>query len=470
MANKTTQTTSPKTAPKLVLSRTFHATPERLWSFWTDPKKYATWFNPAPLDLVIHEFDLRVGGKIRFDMPQPDGNKNPQEGVFHVLTPHSQIVSGSPDKSFLMQVDFEPVGAKDTRMTVTMTGVPAEYHAMATQGWNAGFDKLEARLGGTKSTAAPSPGNAIQGLSPPATGKVTADRYVEVERWFKASPEKVFAAWGDKELLPKFFWPMGTGRVTELSFKPGGKLVMGHTDFADWKAHWEFLEIVPNRKIVLRDVWPDGSGVSATGTLEFIPEGNGTRLKVRHGPFPKTGPYQPEGAVQGFAIVADRLAEEVERPGAGDGFRLVRHFNAPPEKVYALWTTKEGLAKWWGPSANLMGYEFKVNQLDVRVGGAYDIQMSNKKQGELHNHGIYTEVIPNRKIAQRWEFDIFLAPGQKPYPISITVEFEPEPTMEPGKTGTKMTFTQGPMASQEFTEGSRQGVIQNLSYLAKTLA
>ena len=129
----------------LRLERTFDATPAQLWAAWTDPQQYAKWFNPAPgIDLVIHEFDVREGGQIRFDMPQPDGNKNPQEGVFHALRPHHEIVSGSPDKSFLLKVRFEPEG-KRTRMVVEVTGVPPEYHAMATKGWNAGFDKL-ARL------------------------------------------------------------------------------------------------------------------------------------------------------------------------------------------------------------------------------------------------------------------------------------------------------------------------------------
>ena len=132
--------------PTLKLSRLFDATPERLWSHWTDPKKYAKWLNPAPFDLVIHEFDVRVGGKVRFDMPQPDGNKNPQGGVFHVLTPYKEIVSGDPDKSFLLRVTFEPVG-KQTCMSVEVTGVPAEWHGMATKGWNAGLDKLAKLLG-----------------------------------------------------------------------------------------------------------------------------------------------------------------------------------------------------------------------------------------------------------------------------------------------------------------------------------
>ena len=130
----------------LRLERTFDATPQQLWAAWTDPQQYAKWFNPAPgIDLVIHEFEVRPGGRIRFDMPQPDGNKNPQEGVFHALHPYTEITTGAPDKSFLLKVTFHPAGAR-TRMVVDVTGVPPEYHAMATQGWNAGFDKLERLL------------------------------------------------------------------------------------------------------------------------------------------------------------------------------------------------------------------------------------------------------------------------------------------------------------------------------------
>src|SRR5437870_2563259 len=62
---------------ELVITRVFDATPEVLWSHWTDPAKFAKWFNPAPgLDLVVHEYDVRPGGRVRFDMPQPDGNRN----------------------------------------------------------------------------------------------------------------------------------------------------------------------------------------------------------------------------------------------------------------------------------------------------------------------------------------------------------------------------------------------------------
>jgi len=143
-----TSKTTPKSVPTLKIERVFNASPEKLWQYWTDPKKYAKWLNPAPgLDLVIHEFDVRPGGRVRFDMPQPNGDKNPQEGVFHTLKPYSELVSGAPDKSFLIKVTFEPVGKK-TRMVVSVTGIPPEYFDGATQGWSAGFDKLERLIKG----------------------------------------------------------------------------------------------------------------------------------------------------------------------------------------------------------------------------------------------------------------------------------------------------------------------------------
>lgn len=127
---------------KLRLERVFDATPKELWDAWTDPKQYAQWFNPSGIPLVIHEYDVRVGGRIHFDMPQPDGSPNTQHGVFHELVHHKVIESGEADRSFLVRVLFEPVDARRTRVVVEKTGLPPEYHEMATLGWGMIFDRL----------------------------------------------------------------------------------------------------------------------------------------------------------------------------------------------------------------------------------------------------------------------------------------------------------------------------------------
>lgn len=321
----------------------------------------------------------------------------------------------------------------------------------------------------TTKPASPQTFPTPKGISPPGKATVTKERHVVAERWFKAAPERVYAAWTTRDLLERFFWPVGQGKVKELDLRPGGRLVMGHAK-EPWTATWSYVELVPNRKIVFNDHWDDGSGHVAKGTMEFVPEDGGTRLRVTFGPFPTKGPYQPEAAAAGFLMGMDRLAEGLEVPGPGEGFRLVRHFLAPPEKVWAMWTTKEGLAKWWKLAAKDMGYDFRVEALDVRVGGRYDIVMSNREHGELHNHGEYVEVVPDQRLVYRWDFDIFLAPGEKAYPILVAVEIERTEPWGPGSVGTKMTFTQGPMAKPEYTEGSRQGVISNFAKLEAELA
>ncbi|MHB8585680.1 MAG: SRPBCC family protein [Thermoplasmatota archaeon] len=292
MSPSPTQGVTPR---MLNIDRIFNASPEKLWSYWVDPKKFAKWFNPAGIDLVIHEFDARPGGKVRFDMPQPDGNANPQEGVFHELRPHTEIVQGSPDKSFLIRVRFIPAGSL-TRMVVEVTGVPLDWQARATVGWNQGFDHLEKMLG-----------------LPPAMPKVS-------------------------------------------------------------------------------------------------------------------GPNQ--------------------------GFTIERILKGPPERVWGMFTTKEGLEKWW-VSADFVT---KVLTIDVRVGGKYDIEASRPGQ-TIHNRGTYTEVVPLRRLAYLWHFDIFLAPGEKPYDIPISIDFEPVPG------GTKVRFYEGPLATAQHTEGSRQGVLKNFDRL-----
>lgn len=296
------------TVKPLRLERTLNATPEQVWAAWTDPKQYAKWLNPSPgLDLVIHEWDLRVGGRVRFDMPLPDGKVNHEEGTFHVLKPHTELVSGSPDKSFLIRATFEATGPRTTRLVVEITGVPPEWHSAATQGWGSCFEKLQ----------------------------------------------------------------------------------------------------------------------------KLLSEG-------------------------------DERAPVADAAPSAKGFTLERTFKAAPEKVWEMWTTPKGIMAWWAPSAREMGFEFTVKEMDVREGGTFAFAMVNK-QHNLLNHGTYRVVKPHSDLAWTWRFDIYLAPGEKPYDVPIDIRFERV------GTGTRMTFRQGPLATPGFTEGSRQGVMQNLDYLAKAL-
>jgi uncharacterized protein YndB with AHSA1/START domain len=99
--------------------------------------------------------------------------------------------------------------------------------------------------------------------------------------------------------------------------------------------------------------------------------------------------------------------------------QLKRVMAAPPERVFAVWTTPDAIKVWFGPE-NCRVLEAQV---DLRVGGEFCVSLSTPKLGEIKVRGHYREVIPPAKLAYtwRWEGNPELAAG-----ISlVTVEFIP---------------------------------------------
>lgn len=286
-------TMQPKT---LKLERTFDASPKELWAAWTDPKQYAQWFNPAGLGLVIHEFDVRPGGKIRFDMPQPDGNKNPQDGVFHTLNPYTEIVSGAPDKSFLLHTRFVPVGSR-TRVVIEMTGVPPEFHENATQGWSAIFDKLDLEL--AKHTA-------IGGQS------------WSMHRDFDCTPEQLWAALTEPQHFVKWISPFNAPtEIPQFEPRPGGRIrfIMTGEDGTRYpEAEW-LVEVADKpRLFVIFEANLDRTdifnGRPMRASMRIEPRGkHQVRLVLSQQGLPDDFPI--DMAKQGFNAGLDKLAKLV---------------------------------------------------------------------------------------------------------------------------------------------------------------
>jgi uncharacterized protein YndB with AHSA1/START domain len=135
----------------LTVERVFDATPEELWDAWTDPEQYRKWYHPVPgMELVVHEFDLRAGGRIHVDMPLPGGNAHTTRGIFHAVEPHRRLVFGAEDGSELHEVTLAPAPG-GTRMTVTWTSASPGMQApgsrqRALMAWESSSGKLERLL------------------------------------------------------------------------------------------------------------------------------------------------------------------------------------------------------------------------------------------------------------------------------------------------------------------------------------
>lgn len=103
-----------------------------------------------------------------------------------------------------------------------------------------------------------------------------------VERRYEASPARAFAAWADPEAKAR--WYVDSDAHLELDFRVGGR--ERHSGIApDGTAYsYEALyqDIVPGERIVYTyEMHIDGRKISVSlATVEFRPEGQGTRLTV----------------------------------------------------------------------------------------------------------------------------------------------------------------------------------------------
>ena len=112
---------------------------------------------------------------------------------------------------------------------------------------------------------------------------------VSVTRRIAASPERVFRAWVEPELLVRWQFPDRSTRLEVAAFeaRPGGGYTFrfhaedGHVD----TVRGTFLELVPPKRLVFTWTWdtsdPDG-GVETQVSVELATDGNGTRVSVRH--------------------------------------------------------------------------------------------------------------------------------------------------------------------------------------------
>jgi len=86
---------------------------------------------------------------------------------------------------------------------------------------------------------------------------------------------------------------------------------------------------------------------------------------------------------------------------------LEREINVPRDILYTCWTTPEHLSHWFVPKPNRV----TACELDVRVGGKFNTTFEVDGT-EMHNHGVYLEVVSNEKLV----FTDAYTEGWKPAP------------------------------------------------------
>jgi uncharacterized protein YndB with AHSA1/START domain len=145
----------------LILRRVLNAAPERAFQAWTSPEHIQQWMRPEPGMVVpLARMDLRVGGKFRIQMQDPDGEYFTAVGEFREVEPPQRLVytwdwekdgSGTEfgeveGKPSLITVEFLAMGER-TEFVMTHTRfATVESRDSHAKGWAAAADSFAAFL------------------------------------------------------------------------------------------------------------------------------------------------------------------------------------------------------------------------------------------------------------------------------------------------------------------------------------
>lgn len=81
--------------------------------------------------------------------------------------------------------------------------------------------------------------------------------------------------------------------------------------------------------------------------------------------------------------------------------RIIREFDAPPEKVFRAHTEADLVAQWLGPR----GLTMTVERFDCRTGGSYRYIHTDDQGSSYGFFGSFHEVRPNELIVQTFTYE-----------------------------------------------------------------
>ena len=148
----------------------------------------------------------------------------------------------------------------------------------------------------------------------PDTARETA---LELERRLAATPDLVFRAWTDPEVLARWMSPVGHAEA-EVDLRPGGWLRVAMVgDGVRIEHSGVFLEVEPPHRLVFTWRSPYTGNADSRVSVTLVPDGDGTRLTLRHELLP---PGVSASHREGWGGMLARLADVLAvTAGGGHG-------------------------------------------------------------------------------------------------------------------------------------------------------
>ena len=131
--------------------------------------------------------------------------------------------------------------------------------------------------------------------------------------------------------------------------------------------------------------------------------------------------------------------------------RLSRFFDAPRARVFRAFTDPEVLKRWWGPE----GMNTPNPEVDLRVGGAYRLEMHSSGTPNHVIGGEYREIVAGEKLVFTWAWESGGMGGE----TLVTLEFRDR------DGGTELSLTHEGFDNTESRDAHNRGWNSSLNCL-----
>jgi uncharacterized protein YndB with AHSA1/START domain len=288
---------------ELIITRLLNAPRDLVWEVWTNPDLIKNWWGPNGFYNTIFKMEVKPGGEWEFIMHGPNGTDYKNKSIFsEVVKPEKLVFDHVSWPKHHVTVTFEEQGNK-TLLTWRMLFETSEQlnkvikEFKADDGLKQNVDKLETYL---------------------ANGYSSDE--LTITRLINAPGELVFKAWTDKEMLAKWWGPIGfSSPVCEIEARPGGKIHidMKAPDGMVYPMDGEVHEIITPEKFRFTSAALDENNqrlFEVMNTVTLTEENGKTRLvlHVKVGNIRSEGRHHLNGMNEGWSQSIERLIKLAE--------------------------------------------------------------------------------------------------------------------------------------------------------------
>ena len=133
---------------RLELRRIYPASVEAVYAAWADPEQMSRWMAPSdafgPTQATL---DVRVGGRYRIVMRDPEGNLHTVSGVYREVVPNRKLVytwawESTPERESVVSVELRRVDQGTELLLTHDRFADTEARDKHAQGWIGCLDRL----------------------------------------------------------------------------------------------------------------------------------------------------------------------------------------------------------------------------------------------------------------------------------------------------------------------------------------